>query len=35
MDPEDRPLYTLQHFMVGIDVGVEQLKALDLGLVGS
>lgn len=30
-----QPLYALQHFIDGADVGVEQLKALDLNLDGS
>ena len=32
LDLQDWPLHTLQQFIDGIDVGVGQLKALDLGL---
>jgi hypothetical protein len=31
----DRPFHKLQHFTDEVDVGVHQLKALDLGLGGS
>ena len=31
----DRPFHKLQHFTDEVDVGVYQLKALDLGLGGS
>ena len=32
---QDWPYHTLQQFIDGVDVGVGQLKALDLGLDGS
>ena len=32
MDLQDRPLHTFQQFIDGLDVGVSQFKALDLGL---
>ena len=28
----DQPLHAVQHFINGVDVGVGQFKALDLGL---
>ena len=34
-DPVALVLHTLQQFINGVDVGVGQLKALDLGLGGS
>jgi hypothetical protein len=35
LDLQDWPLHTLQQFIDGVDVGVGQLKALDLGICGS
>ena len=35
LDLQDQLLHTLQQFIDGIDVGVGQLKSLDLGLGGS
>lgn len=34
MDLQDQPLYQLQQLIDGVDVGVGQLRALDLGLGG-
>jgi hypothetical protein len=34
LDLWDGPLHMLQHFIDGVDVGVSQFKALDLGLRG-
>ena len=33
LDLEEWPLHVLQHFLDGVDVGMGQLKALDLGLI--
>ena len=35
LELQDWTLHTLQQFIDGVDVGVGQLKALDLGLGGS
>jgi hypothetical protein len=35
LDLQDRPLHKLQQFIDGMDVGVDQLKTLDLGLCSS
>lgn len=35
MDLQNQPLHILQKFTDGIDVGLDQLKALDLGVGAS